>query len=63
MREESIDGFLDRLADRIPAPDGGASVALHTAQAGALLAMGARYSDGEKDKLDAVWLCKVGERR
>lgn len=48
MREESIGGFLDRLADRVPAPGGGASAALHAAQAGALLAMVARYSDGER---------------
>ena len=48
MREESIGGFLDRLADRVPAPGGGASAAMHAALAGALLAMVARYSDGER---------------
>ncbi|MFF7637124.1 cyclodeaminase/cyclohydrolase family protein [Kitasatospora sp. NPDC008050] len=48
MRDETISDFLDRLADRIPAPGGGASAALHAAQAAALLAMVARYSTGEK---------------
>ncbi|MGF1427976.1 cyclodeaminase/cyclohydrolase family protein [Kitasatospora sp. LaBMicrA B282] len=48
MRDDTIVQFLDRLADRVPAPGGGASAALHAAQAGALLAMVARYSTGEK---------------
>ncbi|MFE9422475.1 cyclodeaminase/cyclohydrolase family protein [Kitasatospora sp. NPDC006697] len=48
MRDETISEFLDRLADRVPAPGGGASAALHAAQAGALLAMVGRYSTGEK---------------
>ncbi|MFE0460054.1 cyclodeaminase/cyclohydrolase family protein [Kitasatospora sp. NPDC058965] len=48
MRDETISEFLDRLADRVPAPGGGASAALHAAQAAALLAMVARYSTGEK---------------
>jgi methenyltetrahydrofolate cyclohydrolase len=48
MRDETIGEFLDRLADRIPAPGGGASAALHAAQGAALLAMVARYSIGEK---------------
>ncbi|GGS72666.1 hypothetical protein GCM10010156_34420 [Planobispora rosea] len=48
MREERIGDFLDSLADRVPAPGGGASAALHAAQAAALLGMVARYSVGEK---------------
>ncbi|GAA1271856.1 hypothetical protein GCM10009665_69970 [Kitasatospora nipponensis] len=48
MRDETISEFLDRLADRVPAPGGGASAALHAAQAAALLGMVARYSTGEK---------------
>jgi formiminotetrahydrofolate cyclodeaminase len=48
MRDEKISDFLDRLADRVPAPGGGASAALHAAQAAALLGMVARYSTGEK---------------
>ena len=46
MRDDTIAGFLDRLAARVPAPGGGATAALHAAQAAALLAMVARYSDG-----------------
>ncbi|MGH3912312.1 MAG: cyclodeaminase/cyclohydrolase family protein [Pseudonocardiaceae bacterium] len=48
MRDEKISDFLDRLAAREPAPGGGASAALHAAQAAALLGMVARYSTGEK---------------
>ncbi len=48
MRDEKISDFLARLADRVPAPGGGASAALHAAQAAALLGMVARYSTGEK---------------
>lgn len=46
MRDQTISDFLDQLADRVPAPGGGASAALHAAQAAALLGMVARYSDG-----------------
>jgi formiminotetrahydrofolate cyclodeaminase len=48
MRDDKISDFLARLADRVPAPGGGASAALHAAQAAALLGMVARYSTGEK---------------
>ncbi|MFF5210199.1 cyclodeaminase/cyclohydrolase family protein [Streptosporangium sp. NPDC000396] len=48
MRDEKISDFLERLADRVPAPGGGASAALHAAQAAALVGMVARYSTGEK---------------
>jgi formiminotetrahydrofolate cyclodeaminase len=48
MRDETIAGFLGQLAARVPAPGGGATAALHAAQAAALLAMVARYSDGPK---------------
>ncbi|WP_371480296.1 cyclodeaminase/cyclohydrolase family protein [Kitasatospora sp. NBC_00315] len=48
MRDEKIGDFLDRLASRAPAPGGGASAALHAAQAAALVGMVARYSTGEK---------------
>ena len=46
MRDETITVFLDQLAARVPAPGGGATAALHAAQAAALLAMVARYSQG-----------------
>ena len=48
MRDDSIAAFLDQLAARVPAPGGGATAALHAAQAAALLAMVARYSDGPR---------------
>ena len=48
MREETIGGFLDKLAARTAAPGGGATAALHAAQAAALLGMTARYSDGPR---------------
>ncbi|MGW0484974.1 cyclodeaminase/cyclohydrolase family protein [Nonomuraea sp. NPDC003214] len=48
MRDSTIDDFLTTLADRVPAPGGGATAALHAAQAAALLGMVARYTTGEK---------------
>ena len=48
MREQTIDAFLDRLAARTPVPGGGATAALHAAQAAALLVMTARYTDGPR---------------
>ena len=48
MREHTIQKYLDDLADRIPAPGGGAVAALHLAQAAALVAMVARYSTGAR---------------
>src|ERR671916_2089166 len=48
MRTDSVETFLDRLAARVPAPGGGATAALHAAQAAALVAMVARYSDAAK---------------
>lgn len=48
MREQTIGGYLERLAAREPAPGGGAAAALHAAQAAALVAMVARYTTGAK---------------
>ncbi|TDD17114.1 cyclodeaminase/cyclohydrolase family protein [Nonomuraea diastatica] len=48
MRDSKIVDFLAELADRVPAPGGGATAALHAAQAAALLGMVARYTTGEK---------------
>jgi formiminotetrahydrofolate cyclodeaminase len=53
LREWTIDEFLTRLASRTPAPGGGASAGLHAAQAAALLAMVARYSDAPRIASDA----------
>ncbi|MFD9889281.1 cyclodeaminase/cyclohydrolase family protein [Amycolatopsis sp. NPDC059027] len=59
MRDQILSEFLDRLAARGPAPGGGATAALHVAQAAALVGMVARYSDGPKyagdrEVIDAV---------
>jgi len=56
MRNDTIDAFLEALASRVPAPGGGATAALHAAQAAALLAMVARYSDGTRyvEHADAI---------
>jgi formiminotetrahydrofolate cyclodeaminase len=48
VRNNTIDGFLHALADRVPAPGGGACAGLHAAQAAALVAMVARYSEGRR---------------
>ncbi|MEU8251076.1 cyclodeaminase/cyclohydrolase family protein [Nonomuraea sp. NPDC048916] len=48
MRDTKIGDFLTLLADRVPAPGGGATSALHAAQAAALLGMVARYSTGDR---------------
>jgi formiminotetrahydrofolate cyclodeaminase len=54
MRDEAIASFLTRLAARSAAPGGGATGALHAAQAAALLAMVARYSDGPRHDAEVV---------
>ena len=48
MQQQTVGAFLDDLADRSPAPGGGAVAALHVAQAAALVCMVGRYSDGPK---------------
>jgi formiminotetrahydrofolate cyclodeaminase len=48
MRDETVEGFLRQLAARTAAPGGGATAALHAAQAAALIAMVARFSDGPR---------------
>lgn len=48
MRDDTIAGFLSQLAARTSAPGGGAAAALPAAQAAALIAMVARYSDGPR---------------
>jgi len=54
MRDETIASFLARLAARSAAPGGGATGALHAAQAAALLAMVARFSDGPRHDAEVV---------
>ena len=60
MRDQTIEAFLGQLAARVPAPGGGATAALHAAQAAALLAMVARYSDGPR--YDAELMASVVTR-
>ncbi len=48
IRDEKLGDFLDQLAERVPAPGGGAASALQAAQGAALLGMVARYTTGEK---------------
>ncbi|WP_163506230.1 cyclodeaminase/cyclohydrolase family protein [Fodinicola acaciae] len=62
MRNLTIDEFLTRLASRAPAPGGGASAGLHAAQAAALLAMVARYSDAPRLAADADQLIAAAVR-
>jgi len=54
MRDETIASFLTRLAARSAAPGGGATGALHAAQAAALLAMVARFSDSPRHDSEVV---------
>jgi hypothetical protein len=61
MRNDTIDSFLAAPADRVPAPGGGASTGLHAAQAAALLAMVARYSDGKRFAVRAELCAAVTE--
>jgi methenyltetrahydrofolate cyclohydrolase len=49
MRDETISSFLGKLAARTSVPGGGATAALHAAQAAALLGMTARYSETERN--------------
>lgn len=45
---ETIVGFLDSLAAKVPAPGGGATAGLHLAQGAALVSMVARYTTGPR---------------
>jgi formiminotetrahydrofolate cyclodeaminase len=48
MRDDTVENFLEQLAGRTPTPGGGATAALHAAQAAALVAMVGRYSNTAK---------------
>lgn len=47
MPDDTVAGFLGKLAERTAAPAGGATAALNAALAAALLAMSARFCDGQ----------------
>ncbi len=59
LQDETVGGYLARLAARLPAPGGGAAAALHAAQAAALLGMVARYSTGEKYAAHADLIARI----
>lgn len=48
ISDETIAGFLGRLAGRVPAPGGSSAAAMHAALGAALLGMVARFSTGEQ---------------
>ena len=55
LRTDTIEGFLEALAAKVPAPGGGATAALHLGQAAALVSMVARYTSGPRyDEHEAV---------
>lgn len=59
MAAETIRGFLEELAARTAAPGGGGVAALQAAQAAALVAMVARYSDGPRSAGHAELIASV----
>lgn len=59
MAGETISGFLEELAARTPVPGGGGAAALQAAQAAALVAMVARYSDGPRSVGNAGLVASV----
>ena len=59
MRDETIESFLGRLAARTSVPGGGATAALHAAQAAALLGMTARYSEGTRSAEHADMIAMI----
>ncbi|CAG6398258.1 cyclodeaminase/cyclohydrolase family protein [Streptomyces cocklensis] len=59
IQDETVGGYLDRLAARSPAPGGGAAAALHAAQGAALLGMVARYTTGAKYAAQAEAIARI----
>src|SRR5919107_5073147 len=59
MRTDTVETFLAQLAARVPAPGGGATAGLHAAQAAALVAMVARYSDAPRYAQHAATITAV----
>ena len=59
IRDQKIGDFLDQLAERVPAPGGGAAAALLAAQGAALLGMVARYTTGEKYAEHQVTVARI----
>ena len=59
ISDDKIGDFLERLADRVPAPAGGAASALQAAIGAALLTMVARYSTRGQREEDAATIGRV----
>jgi formiminotetrahydrofolate cyclodeaminase len=59
LRDETIGSFLGKLAARTSVPGGGATAALHAAQAAALLGMTARYSDSQRNAEHAETIATI----
>lgn len=59
---ETIAGFLDSLAAKVPAPGGGASAGLHLAQGAALVSMVARYTTGPRHAEHEALVSGICER-
>ena len=59
IRDEKLGDFLDQLAERVPAPGGGAASALQAAQGAALLGMVARYTTGERYAQHQVTISRI----
>lgn len=59
ISDDKIGDFLERLADRVPAPAGGAASALQAAIGAALLTMVARYSTRGQPEQDAATIGRV----
>jgi methenyltetrahydrofolate cyclohydrolase len=59
LRDETIGSFLGKLAARTSVPGGGATAALHAAQAAALLGMTARYSDSPRNAEHAATIAMI----
>ena len=62
LQQNTITEFLDALAAKVPAPGGGATAAIHLAQAAALVAMVARYTTGPRFAEHADTVDRICER-
>lgn len=59
MDDDTITGFLGKLAERTPTPAGGATAAMNAAQAAALLGMSARFCDGRRHAGNAAAIGEI----
>ncbi|MGV9711857.1 cyclodeaminase/cyclohydrolase family protein [Gordonia sp. NPDC003424] len=62
VRDQSITGYLDALAAKVPAPGGGAAAAVHLAQAAALVSMVANYTTGPRYATYEALVEGIGDR-